>query len=144
MPAYLGCPGKEAIKRVFCIFYQIVPRGMQTKPRGMQCSIFLCLSQARINWENCDRKGIWRKNGGMMEVARCLVQRGGAQLDCRCIYLCYLPLHHKIQKIMVGKSMIIGYHLRVPPHAYANRRWGNPARMQHNPVLRQRVVFLMT
>jgi len=23
-----------------------------------------CLSQARINWEDCGRKGIWRKNGG--------------------------------------------------------------------------------
>jgi len=30
---------------------------------GMQSSIFLCLSQARINWEGCGRKGIWRKNG---------------------------------------------------------------------------------
>ena len=28
----------------------------------------------------------------------------------------------------------------VPPHVYANRMWGNPARRQHNPVLRQRVV----
>jgi len=35
--------------------------------------------------------------------------RGGTQLDCECIYLCYLPLHHKIQK-MVGKSTIIGHH----------------------------------
>ena len=25
-----------------------------------------------------------------------------------------------------------------------DRRWGNPARTQHNPVLRQRVVFMMT
>jgi len=31
-----------------------------------------------------------------------------------------------------------------PPHDYANRRWGNPARTQHNPVLRQRVMFMMT
>jgi len=30
----------------------------------MQSSIFLCLSQARINWKGCDRKGIRRKNGG--------------------------------------------------------------------------------
>jgi len=28
-----------------------------------------------------------------------------------------------------------GYHTWVPPHAYANRRWGNPARTQHSPVL---------
>ena len=34
-----------------------------TKPLGMQASIVQCLSQARINWEGCDRKGIWHKNG---------------------------------------------------------------------------------
>jgi len=33
------------------------------KPPGMQASIW-CLSQARINWEGCIRKGILRKNGG--------------------------------------------------------------------------------
>jgi len=30
----------------------------------MQPSIFFCLSQARINWEDCGRKGIRRKIGG--------------------------------------------------------------------------------
>jgi len=25
----------------------------------------VCLSQARINWEACGRKGIWRKNEGI-------------------------------------------------------------------------------
>jgi len=29
----------------------------------MQSSIFLCLSQAMINWEGCGRKGIRRKMG---------------------------------------------------------------------------------
>jgi len=33
--------------------------------RAMQSSIFLCLSQARINWEGYDRKGIRHKNGGI-------------------------------------------------------------------------------
>ena len=33
-----------------------------------------CLSQARIKWEGCGRKGIRRKNGGMMEVGRLLVR----------------------------------------------------------------------
>jgi len=33
-----------------------------------------CLFQARIEWEGCGRKGIWRKNGGMMEVGRWLVR----------------------------------------------------------------------
>jgi len=32
----------------------------------------------------------------------------------------------------------------VLPHAYANRMWGNPARMQHNPVLKRRVMLMMT
>jgi len=35
---------------------------------GMQSSILLCLTQARINLEGCGRKGIRRENGGMMEV----------------------------------------------------------------------------
>ena len=30
---------------------------------GMQSSIFLCLSQARINWEGCGMKGIGVKMG---------------------------------------------------------------------------------
>jgi len=30
----------------------------------MQFSLTRCLSQARINWEACSRKGIWHKNGG--------------------------------------------------------------------------------
>jgi len=50
-----------------------------------------CLSQAKINWEGCVRKGIQRKNGGD--------GRGGAPIsldgvavhpDCWCICLCYL------------------------------------------------------
>jgi len=32
------------------------------------------LSQATINWEGCGRKGIRRKNGGLMEVDCWLVQ----------------------------------------------------------------------
>ena len=31
----------------------------------MQSSTFLCLSQARINWEGCGRKGVWHKNWGI-------------------------------------------------------------------------------
>jgi len=48
-------------------------------------------------------------------------------------------LPQKIQK-MVNKDMTLGYHLYAPTHAYANRRWGNPAGMQHKPVLGHRVV----
>ena len=35
-----------------------------------------CLSQARINWEGCGRKGIRRKIGGMMEVGASMVPMG--------------------------------------------------------------------
>ena len=59
----------------FCTFVdQYV---LLAKPRSMQSSIFLCLSQARINWEGCDRKGIPRKNGGMMEVGQSLTSSDG-------------------------------------------------------------------
>jgi len=34
----------------------------KTKPPGMQASIYRCLSQVRINWEGCSRKGIQHKN----------------------------------------------------------------------------------
>ena len=34
------------------------------KALDMQSSIILCQSQAGINWKGCDRRGIWRKNGG--------------------------------------------------------------------------------
>jgi len=37
---------------------------------GTQASIIQCLSQARINWEGCGRKGIWRK--------KCACDGGGA------------------------------------------------------------------
>jgi len=30
----------------------------------------------------------------------------------------------------------------VLPHGHPNRRWGNPARVQHNTVLKHRVVFM--
>jgi len=40
-------------------------RGVQNIPRTLaQPSHQLCLSQARINWEGCVRKGNLRKNGG--------------------------------------------------------------------------------
>jgi len=50
-----------------------------------------CLSQTRINWEGCARKGISRKNGGMAEVGTPISQDGVAvHLDCWCICLCYV------------------------------------------------------
>jgi len=64
-------------------------------------------------------------------------------LSCLCLE--YLPLLHKIQKIfMMACNNIFGFDPMGAPHAYVNRRWGNPDQTQHNPVLRQRVVFMMT
>jgi len=51
-----------------------------------------CLSQVRLNWEDCRRKGIWRKNGGMMEVGRWLVRMelhpSGLSGICSVIFPC--------------------------------------------------------
>jgi len=49
----------------------------------------------------------------------------------------------KIEK-MVNKDMIFRYHPVGAPHAYTNRRWGNTAGTQHNPVLGCRVISMMT
>jgi len=48
------------------------------------------LCQARINWEVCGSKSIGHKNGG----------RGTWVAPSRIVgvCLCYLPLHHKVQK----------------------------------------------
>jgi len=47
-------------------------------------------------------------------------------------------------KRWLAKLQNMGYNPWTPPHAYANRRWGNPARTQHNSVLWQRAVFVTT
>ena len=39
------------------------PLGMN-QATGYASQHIWCLSKARINWEGCARKGIWRKNGG--------------------------------------------------------------------------------
>ena len=43
-----------------CLLFEIY-RG---KPPGTQASIIRCLSQARIHWEGCGKKGIQRKKMG--------------------------------------------------------------------------------
>ena len=52
----------------------------------------------------CGRNSIRRKNGGMRHVGRWLVRMEWRQLDCRCVCLWYLPLHHKVHKISSGTS----------------------------------------
>ena len=62
----------------------------------MQASIITCLSQATINWEGCGRRAFAVKVGAVHR------QSGwdGIQTDFRCICLCCLSLHHKIQKMV--------------------------------------------
>jgi len=64
----------------------------------MQASIFLCLSQAGINWKGCGRKGIRRKNGRINGGS--LIGPDGVA-PSRIVGVsasCYPPLHHKVQK----------------------------------------------
>jgi len=49
-------------------------------------------------------------------------------------------LLQKIQK-MTNKDMTFGYHAVGTPHSYANRKWRNPAGMQHNPRVQGCVNF---
>ena len=53
----------------------------------MQSSIFLCLSQARTNWEGCGRKGIRRKVGDRWRWIADWSRWSGAHQDCRCVCL---------------------------------------------------------
>jgi len=59
-----------------------------------------CLSQARINWEHCGRNGMAFsiKMAGRRRWVADQSGWSGAHGDCRCVCLCYLPLHHKVQK----------------------------------------------
>ena len=49
-----------------------------------------------------------------------------------------------MQKIMVGKSTIIGYHPVGALTCLRKEEAGKASQNAHNPVLRQRVVFMMT
>jgi len=53
----------------------IFPRCLQhqNQASGYASQHIWCLFQARITWEGCGSKGIWRKNGGMTELGRWLV-----------------------------------------------------------------------
>jgi len=56
-------------------------------------------AQARINWEGCSRKGIWRKNGGI-DGGGLLISPDGV-LPTQIVGVsasCYPPYHHKVQK----------------------------------------------
>jgi len=113
----------------------------------MQASINRCLSQARKNWEGCGRKGIRCKNegdfgGGGAVSSDGVVPTRTVGFSASIIF----PCSSKIQKFfMMACNNIFGFnHVGAPTCLRKNRRWGNPARMQQNPMLRQKAVYMMT
>ena len=69
-----------------------------------------CLSQARINWEGCVRKGILCKNGGDGRDGGTISLDGVAvHPDCWCVCLCYL--HFAPENPEDGKMYLL-----VPAH----------------------------
>ena len=45
---------------------------------------------------------------------------------------------------MMAYNNDIGLDPMGDPHAYVNRRWGNPAGTQHSPMLRKKAVYMRT
>jgi len=82
---------------------------------------------------------MWRENDGMAEVGAPISLDGVAvHPDCWYVFLCYL--HFAAENPEDGEQRFdIWLSPRGRPHVYVNRRWGNPAGMQHNPVLGCRV-----
>jgi len=82
-----------------------------------------------------------RASGIKMVGAPISQDRVAVHPDCWSACVIFILLQ-KIQK-MANKDMTFGYHCVGAPHAYTNRRWGNPAGMQHNHFLGCRVVLVM-
>ena len=63
----------------------------------MQASIILCISQARINWEGCGRKGIRQKMGVMMEVVALIAHMWWLLDGFRwiCLLLCFCSIKYR-------------------------------------------------
>ena len=57
-----------------------------------------CLSQARINWQGCSKRGIQRKNGGMRQVGQWLIRMEWRLSALSVCLPWYLHLHQKVQK----------------------------------------------
>jgi len=84
------------------------------KATGYASQHIWCVSQARINWEGCARKGIWRKNGGMEEMKAPISLDGVAvHPDCWCVCPCYL--HFASENPEDGKMyLLVPAHLGCP------------------------------
>jgi len=92
------------------------------------------------------RKGIRPvKNMGVVVVGASLVWMGWHPLGLP-VPLPPLspPAKQKSRRMMAYNNIDFGYHPVGAPHAYINRRWGNPAWTQHSPMLRQKAVYMMT
>jgi len=76
-----------------------------SQPPGMH---IWWLSQARINWEACDRKGIQRKIGGMMEVGALMFRMGWRLVECCSLACVIFPRPHKIQNVERLPQHILG------------------------------------
>jgi len=94
----------------------------------MQASINRCLSQARINWEGCDRKGIRCKMGGLWWWGH--VSSGGVAptqtvgFSASIIFLCST----EIQKIfMMACNNIFGFNPVGAPTCLRKQEVGKPS-----------------
>jgi len=91
-----------------CMYFKAV-RGWHATGYASQ-HIWCILSQARINWEDCARKDIRRKNGGDGRNGALISLDGVAvHLNCWCICLCYL--HFAPENLKDGKMYLL-----VPAH----------------------------
>ena len=68
-----------------CVVHYVVCGALRlTKPLGIASQHIYCLSQARINWEGCSRKGIWHKKWGGGDGGGLLISPDGVA-PCRIV-----------------------------------------------------------
>jgi len=117
-----------------CLSIKMCPFSWEGKPchGGMQCSIFLCLSQSRINWDGCGRRASGIKMGGWWrwiadwsgwsasylcwKVTLNFYQPtgwSGAFLDCWCVCLLLSSLVHKVQRKLSSGTSSPGWSQKV-------------------------------
>jgi len=84
------------------------------------------MSQARINWEGCNKKGIWRKNrdagGGSLISPDGVAPSRIVGVSASVIFPCTI----KPRRRWRAKIRLLCITPWVPTHAYTKRRWGNP------------------
>jgi len=95
----------------------------EKKATGYTSQHIWCLSQAKIIWDGCVRKGIRHKNGGMVEVGSPISLDGVAvHPDCWCFCLCYL--HFAPENPEDGEMyLLVLAHLVVPDIVQRAVKW---------------------